>query len=106
MEHIGSSLARTAASSLTGFFNPSDKLLTSANPDKQLSARDINTAELLRQALPKLPVNINPQFEYAVVGYIQHFGWQRVYRWALKAVGKRDPERWFMTVMRRERYGK
>lgn len=92
MESSGQVLARTSASSY-------QRSLDLADNSYQLAAKDI------RARLTELPLGINPQFEYAVVGYIQHFGWQRVYRWAQVASSKTHPERWLMTVMHRERYG-
>lgn len=97
MEQIGNTMEKFSASRTAASSYQKD----SSNPaDKQL------TAEEIRARIPELGIVINPEFEYAVVGHLQHFGWDRVFRWAQKAKAARDPERWFMSVLRRERYGK
>lgn len=99
MEQIGNTMekfsaSRAAASSYQkGSLNPADKQLAANSED-------------IRSQLQQLPFSINASFEYAVVGHVQYFGWDKVLGWAQKAKDKREPERWFMTVLRRERYGK
>jgi hypothetical protein len=110
MEPIGSILKpqQLAAKQLTeGSLNPAVKQLA-ANRYQ----RDVNiqikqlTADEIKEKIRELPIEINPKYEYAVVGHIQHFGWVKVCRWAQQAASKRAPERWLMSVMSRERYGK
>lgn len=66
--------------------------------DKQLTVKDIEPF------VDNLPFSINPQFRFAVIGHMQHFGIDRVNQWARIAAGKNAPERYFMSILSKQRY--
>lgn len=69
--------------------------------DKQLTV----TYKEAEQVLNTLPFAITDTFRNAVIGHIQHFGAKKVTDWANMAASKNAPERYFMVILSRQRYG-
>lgn len=69
--------------------------------DKQITV----TYKEAERIVETLPFTITDTFRNAVIGHIQYFGVKKVTDWANMAATKNAPERYFMVILSRQRYG-